>query len=54
MCKCLYEYFNEKKIEIQRPTLFHFKAFGMKNLQYEIRIPQKISNRATITENVYY
>ena len=26
----------------------------MTNLQYEIRIPQKIYNRATITEKVYY
>ena len=32
----------------------HSKAFGMTNLQYEIRIPQKIYNRATITEKFYY
>ena len=32
----------------------HSKAFGMTNLGYEIRIPQKIYNRATITEKVYY
>ena len=32
----------------------HFKAFGMTNLQYEIRIPQKIYNRVRIIEKVYY
>ena len=32
----------------------HSKAFGMTNLGYKIRIPQKIYNRATITEKVYY
>ena len=31
----------------------HSKA-NMTNLGYEIRIPQKIYNRATITEKVYY
>ena len=46
--KCLYEYLN-KKIEIQRPNIFHFKAFGMINLQYETRICQKIYNRVTMT-----
>ena len=35
------------KIELQRPNTSHFKAFGMTNLQYEIRIPQKIYKRAT-------
>ena len=29
-------------------NISHFKAFAMKNLQYEIKIHQKI------TENVYY
>ena len=38
-----------KKIEIQRPNIFHFKAFGMINLHYEIRICQKIYNRVTMT-----
>ena len=46
--KCLYEYLN-KKIEIQRPNIFPFKAFGMINLHYEIRICQKIYNRVTMT-----
>ena len=32
----------------------HSKAFGITNLGYEIRIPQKIYNRATITEKIYY
>ena len=41
--KCLNEYLN-KKIEIQRPNIFHFKAFGMINLHYEIIICQKIYN----------
>ena len=45
---------SEGKIEIQRPNIFHFKAFGMTNLQYEIRSPQKINNIVTIIENVYY
>ena len=38
-----------KKIEIQRPNIFHFKGFGMINLHYEIRICQKIYNRVTMT-----
>ena len=47
--KCLYEYPN-KQIEIQRPNIFHLKAFGMMNLHYEIRICQEIYNRI-ITNN---
>ena len=43
--KCLYEY----KIEIQRPNIFHFKAFGLINLHYDIRICQKIYNKVTMT-----
>ena len=35
-------------------NISHFKAFAMKNLQYEIKIHQKIYNGVTITENVYY
>ena len=34
-------------MKIQRPDTFHFKAFGMMNLHYEIRICQKIYNRVT-------
>ena len=30
------------------------RSFGMINLQYEIRICQKIYDRVTMTENVYY
>ena len=37
------------RIKIQRPNIFHFKAFGMINLHYEIRICQKIYNRVTMT-----
>ena len=37
------------KIEIQRPNIFHFKAFGMMNLHNEVRICQKIYNRVTMT-----
>ena len=29
--------------------MFHFKAFGMINLHYEIKICQKIYNRVTMT-----
>ena len=36
-------------MKIQRPNIFHFKAFGMMNLHYEVRIYQKIDNRVTIT-----
>ena len=42
--KCLYEY----KIEIQKPNILHFKAFGKINLHYDIRICQKIYNRVTM------
>ena len=37
------------KIEMQRPNIFNFKAFGMMNLSYEIRICQKIYIRVTMT-----
>ena len=36
-------------IEIQRPNIFNFKAFGMINLHYEIIICQKIYNRVIMT-----
>ena len=32
----------------------HFKVLSMRNLQYEIRICQKICNKVTMTEDVYY
>ena len=44
----------ERKIEIQRPNIFHFKAFSMINLQYEIKICQKIYNRVTMTVHVKF
>ena len=37
------------KIKVQRCNMPHLKAFGMINLQYEIRICQKIYNRVTMT-----
>ena len=40
----------QRKIEIKRHNIFHFKAFDMINLHYEIRICQKIYNRVT-TDN---
>ena len=36
------------KADLRAINISHFKAFGMTNLQYEIRIPQKIYKRATI------
>ena len=44
-----FEQVERSKIEMQRPKIFHFKAFGMINLHYEIIICQKIYNRVTIT-----
>ena len=41
-----------KKIEVQRPNLSQFKVFGMMNLNYEVRICQKIYNRVTITVSI--
>ena len=38
-----------KKIKIQRPNIFHFKAFDMMNLHYEVIIFQKIYIRVTMT-----
>ena len=32
----------------------HFKGFGMRNLHHYIRICQKMYNKGTMTENVYY
>ena len=42
------------KIEIQRPKIFNFKAFGMINLDYEIRIFQKIYYSVTMTFSVKF
>jgi hypothetical protein len=39
---------------IQRPNISHFKGFEMTNLQYEIRVPQKIYRRATIHYWAWY
>ena len=43
--KCFNKYLNKKL----RCNIFHFKAFGMLHLHYEIRICQKIYNRVTMT-----
>ena len=51
--RCHSEYLN-KKIEIQRPYLFHFKAFGMIDLHYDMRICQKIYYRFTMTVYVKF
>ena len=39
---------------IQRPNISHFKGFDMTNLQYEIRVPQKIYREATIHYWAWY
>ena len=39
------------KIKVQRRNMPHFKVFGTMNLQYEIRIWQKILNKATNDKN---
>ena len=52
--KCLYEYLNKKLRYRDLIHIFHFKAFGMINLRYEIRICQKIYDRLTIKVNVWY
>ena len=39
---------------IQRPNISHDKGFDMTDLQYEIRVPQKIYMRATIYYWAWY
>ena len=45
--KIIFKYFQaflwipQWKNVIKRPDISHFKAFDMKNLQYEIRVPKK-------------
>ena len=55
-CNSIFKHFYEYHNETLKygDLIYYFKAFGMTNLQYEVRIPQKIYNRATITEKVYY
>ena len=38
---------------VQAPSIPHFKGLGMRNLQYEISIYQKINNKATMTMSSY-
>ena len=51
--KHFYEYPNEK-LRYRDLIYLIFKAFGMTNLQYEIRSPQKFNSIVTMIENVYY
>ena len=59
-CKNIFKYFQaflwipQWKNVIQRPNISHFKGFDMTNLQYEIRVPQKIYRRATIHYWAWY
>ena len=46
-CNCEYLYVD--RILALATDLPHFKGFGMRNLQYEIRICQKSHNTVTIT-----
>ena len=42
------------RIIIGVPSTPHFKGLGMRNLQYEISIDQKINNKATMTMSTYF
>ena len=39
-------------IVVKAHSIPHFKGLGMRNLEYEIRICQKIYNKGTITKDV--
>ena len=39
---------------IQKHKIPHFKAFGMSNFKYEVKICQKICIKGTIIQNSYY
>ena len=41
-------------IIVQAPSISHSKRLGMKNLQCEISIYQKINNKATMTRSSYF
>ena len=41
------------RILVPAPSIPHFKGFGMRNLQYEIRICQKSHNTVTISVDVW-
>ena len=59
-CKNIFKYFQaflwipQWITEIHRPSISHFKAFGMTNLQYEIRNSQKIDRRVIIHYCAWY
>ena len=40
------------RIVVKAHSIPHFKGLGMRNLEYEIRICQKIYNKGTITKDV--
>ena len=42
------------RIIVLAPSIPHFKGLGMRNLQYEISIYQKINNKATMTRSSYF
>ena len=42
------------RIIVPAPSIPHFKGLGMRNLQYEISIYQKINNKATMTISSYF
>jgi hypothetical protein len=41
------------RIIVRAPTIPHFQGLGMKNLQFEISIYQKINNKATMPMSNY-
>ena len=43
----------EKDI-VRSPSIPHFKGLDMRNLQYEIRVCQKIHNKVTLTISSYF
>ena len=46
-------YLKVDRILVPAPSIPHFKGFGNRNLQYEIRICQKSQNTVTITVYVW-
>ena len=50
ICIFFEEYLNESHVKVQICNMPHFKAFGMMNLQYEIRICHKIHNKGAMSQ----
>jgi hypothetical protein len=42
------------RIIVRAPSIPHIEGLGMRNLQYELRICQKINNIVTMTMSSYY